>query len=90
MNSEDEVTGPINLGNPSEFTIAELANRVIDLTGSSSRIIHMALPVNDPVQRRPDISLANSILGWQPTVALNEGLLQTIPYFERLMRANAA
>jgi UDP-glucuronate decarboxylase len=90
MNSEDEVTGPINLGNPSEFTIAELANRVIDLTGSSSRIIHMALPVNDPVQRRPDITLANSILGWQPTVALNEGLLQTIPYFERLMRANAA
>jgi UDP-glucuronate decarboxylase len=90
MNSEDEVTGPINLGNPSEFTIAELANRVIDLTGSSSRIIHMALPVNDPVQRRPDITLANSILGWQPTVALNEGLLQTIPYFERFMRANAA
>jgi len=90
MNSEDEVTGPINLGNPSEFTIAELANRVIDLTGSSSRIIHMALPVNDPVRRRPDITLANSILGWQPTVALNEGLLQTIPYFERLMRANAA
>jgi UDP-glucuronate decarboxylase len=90
MNSEDEVTGPINLGNPSEFTIAELANRVIDLTGSSSRIIHMALPVNDPVQRRPDITLANSILGWQPTVALKEGLLQTIPYFERLMRANAA
>jgi UDP-glucuronate decarboxylase len=90
MNSEDEVTGPINLGNPSEFTIAELANRVIDLTGSSSRIIHMALPVNDPVQRRPDITLASSILGWQPTVALNEGLLQTIPYFERLMRANAA
>ncbi len=90
MNSEDEVTGPINLGNPSEFTIAELANRVIDLTGSSSQIIHMALPVNDPVQRRPDITLANSILGWQPTVALKEGLLQTIPYFERLMRANAA
>jgi UDP-glucuronate decarboxylase len=90
MNSEDEVTGPINLGNPSEFTIAELANQVIDLTGSSSRIIHMALPVNDPVQRRPDITLANSILGWQPTVALKEGLLQTIPYFERLMRANAA
>jgi UDP-glucuronate decarboxylase len=90
MDSPDHVTGPINLGNPGEFTILELAERVIGLTGSSSHIIHLPLPVNDPVQRRPDIVLAKSVLGWQPTVALNDGLFQTIPHFEGLMRANVA
>ena len=86
MGSPDEVTGPVNLGNPGEFTIRELAEEVIELTGSSSRIIHLPLPVDDPQQRRPDISKANELLGWKPTVALRDGLLKTIAYFERLLR----
>jgi UDP-glucuronate decarboxylase len=90
MNSPDDVTGPINLGNPGEFTILELAEKVIKMTDSSSRINHLPLPVNDPLQRRPDITLANRVLAWQPTVPLDEGLGRTIFHFERLMRANAA
>ena len=90
MDSPDEVTGPINLGNPGEFTILELAQRVIQLTGSKSQIAHLPLPVNDPAQRRPDITLAGKVLGWQPTIALDAGLQQTIPHFERKMRAVAA
>jgi UDP-glucuronate decarboxylase len=86
MATPDEITGPVNLGNPGEFTIRELAEEVIELTGSSSRIIHLALPVDDPRQRRPDISKANELFGWEPTVGLRDGLLKTIAYFERLLR----
>jgi UDP-glucuronate decarboxylase len=86
MATPDEITGPVNLGNPGEFTIRELAEEVIELTGSSSRIIHLPLPVDDPRQRRPDISKANELFGWKPTVALRDGLLKTIGYFERLLR----
>jgi len=86
MGTPDEVTGPVNLGNPGEFTIRELADEVIELTGSSSRVIHLPLPADDPRQRRPDISKANELFGWKPTVALREGLSKTITYFERLLR----
>jgi UDP-glucuronate decarboxylase len=86
MDTPDEITGPVNLGNPGEFTIRELAEEVIKLTGSSSRIIHLPLPVDDPRQRRPDISKANELFGWKPTVGLRDGLLKTIAYFERLLR----
>jgi UDP-glucuronate decarboxylase len=75
------VTGPVNLGNPGEFTIAELANLVIELTGSSSSVERMPLPADDPVRRQPDITLAKNTLGWQPTVQLREGLMRTIDYF---------
>lgn len=85
MDSPREVVGPVNLGNPGEFTILELAQRVIDLTGSQSRIVHKPLPEDDPRQRRPDISLAQAQLGWEPKVALDEGLRRTIPYFEDLL-----
>ena len=86
MGTPEEITGPVNLGNPGEFTIRELAEKVIELTGSSSRIIHMPLPVDDPKQRRPDISKANELFGWKPRVPLRDGLLKTIGYFERLFR----
>jgi UDP-glucuronate decarboxylase len=85
MGTADDVTGPMNCGNPNEFTILELAERVIDLTGSRSKIVHRPLPQDDPRQRRPDISLAHELLGWQPTVMLTEGLQKTIAYFERLL-----
>jgi UDP-glucuronate decarboxylase len=90
MDSPDDITGPINLGNPGEFTILELAQKVIKMTCSSSRIVHMPPPVNDPLQRRPDITLANKVLAWRPTIPLDEGLDHTIHHFERLMRVNAA
>ena len=77
----DGVTGPINLGNTGEFTIRELAELVVDLTGSKSEIIYRPLPQDDPMQRRPDISLAQSHLGWQPRVPLRDGLARTIAYF---------
>jgi UDP-glucuronate decarboxylase len=80
-------TGPVNLGNPGEFTILELAERIIDMTNSSSKIVHKPLPADDPTQRRPDISLARERLKWEPRVLLNEGLKPTIEYFERLLRA---
>jgi UDP-glucuronate decarboxylase len=86
MTTSDEVTGPVNLGNPGEFTIRELAEEVIQLTGSSSRIVHLPLPTDDPRQRRPDISKANELFGWKPTTTLRDGLLRTIAYFERLLR----
>ncbi|WP_457094132.1 UDP-glucuronic acid decarboxylase family protein [Microvirga sp. P5_D2] len=86
MASSRDVVGPINLGNPSEFTILELARKVIDLTGSKSKIVHRPLPQDDPRQRRPDISKAHEVLGWAPVVDLNEGLQRTIPYFEKLLR----
>jgi UDP-glucuronate decarboxylase len=90
MNSPDDVTGPINLGNPGEFTIRELAETIISLTGSKSKIVYRPLPPDDPRQRRPDISQAQASLGWQPKVPLSEGLKRTIPYFETLLSNGAA
>jgi UDP-glucuronate decarboxylase len=81
MDTDDEVTGPVNVGNPGEFTIRELATKVIELTDSKSEIIQQPLPADDPKQRRPDISLAQRLLGWEPTVRLEEGLTRTIDYF---------
>jgi UDP-glucuronate decarboxylase len=87
MESSDDVIGPINLGNPSEFTIRELAETVIDLTGSKSRLVDRPLPTDDPKQRQPDISRARELLNWRPTQALREGLLKTIAYFEDLLES---
>ena len=84
MDSPAELTGPINLGNPGEFTMLELAEQVLKLTGSHSKIIHMPLPQDDPRQRQPDIGLAKSKLGWEPKVPLAEGLKRTIEYFRQL------
>ncbi|MGH6647943.1 UDP-glucuronic acid decarboxylase family protein [Aquabacterium sp.] len=81
----DTFTGPVNLGNPQEFTVRSLAELVIEMTGSSSPIVHQPLPADDPVQRCPDISLAREQLGWSPTVELEEGLRSTIAYFEALL-----
>lgn len=85
MNSSDEFIGPVNLGNPGEFTILELAERVLRLTGSKSELVFKPLPINDPVKRCPDISLAKSELGWVPQVALDDGLRVTIEYFRRML-----
>jgi UDP-glucuronate decarboxylase len=85
MKSEDAVTGPMNLGNPTEFTIAELAHKVIDLTGSRSVIHYEPLPMDDPKQRQPEITLAREHLQWEPTVSLDEGLRHTICYFDELL-----
>jgi len=84
MNGPDEFVGPVNLGNPHEFTIAELAQLVLELTGSSSRIVTRPLPADDPVRRRPDISLARERLGWEPKVELREGLAKTIEWFRSI------
>ena len=81
MNSRDGFTGPVNLGNPGEFTMLELAEKVISLTGSSSKIIYQPLPQDDPTQRKPVIDLAKKELGWEPTIMLDEGLKRTIEYF---------
>jgi len=81
MNSEDGFTGPVNVGNPTEFTMLELAQTVIRLTGSASKLSFQPLPQDDPKQRRPDISLAQEKLGWEPTVQLEEGIRRTIAYF---------
>ena len=81
MNSPSEVTGPVNLGNPSEFTISELADLVLEKTGSASRTETRPLPQDDPKQRRPDIALARQLLNWRPKVSLDEGLDHTIRYF---------
>lgn len=85
MDSKDGVTGPINLGNPGEFTIRELAELVIELTGSKSELTHKPLPQDDPKQRQPNITLAKENLDWQPTVPLKEGLGHTIKYFDELL-----
>ena len=85
MNSAEDFTGPVNIGNPEEFTILELAETVIQMTGSPSRVIFMPLPQDDPVQRRPDISLARGKLGWEPSVPLGKGLEKTIAYFRKLI-----
>ena len=87
MSSNDAITGPVNLGNPGEFSMIELAEKVKDLTGSCSELIHKPLPMDDPKQRQPDISLAREQLGWEPTVNLEEGLKPTIAYFEQLLSA---
>jgi UDP-glucuronate decarboxylase len=86
MGSADNVTGPINIGNPTEFSILELARQVIELVGSGSRIVNQALPPDDPRQRRPDISKAQDVLGWSPRTPLAKGLERTIAYFEELLR----
>jgi UDP-glucuronate decarboxylase len=87
MNTPEGFTGPVNLGNPNEFTILELAERVIRLTGSPSKVVFRPLPADDPAQRRPDISLAKQKLGWQPTVEIEEGLRRTIDFFRTFLNA---
>src|SRR6202161_1367206 len=89
MNTADGVTGPINIGNPDEFTMLELASMVVELTASRSRIVHRPLPQDVPRQRRPDNSKANDVLGWAPHTALRDGLMCTIAYFEELLRDDA-
>ena len=85
MDTPDEVTGPVNLGNPTEFTIVQLAEQVIRLTGSKSTIVYEPLPSDDPLQRKPDITLARSTIGWEPKVPLEQGLERTIAYFRQLL-----
>ncbi len=85
MATGPEFTGPVNLGNPGEFTMLELAQQVIELTGSSSKLVFKPLPADDPMRRQPDISLAKAKLGWGPTVELKEGLTKTIAYFDNLL-----
>ncbi len=87
MQSPDDVIGPVNLGNPVEFTILELARKVIKMTGSTSKIIFRPLPSDDPIQRQPDIALAREKLGWHPAIQLGDGLLKTIEYFTGLIRS---
>jgi UDP-glucuronate decarboxylase len=87
MGTEDDFVGPINIGNPGEFTILELAEKVIAMTGSASNIINMPLPQDDPIQRQPDISLAREKIDWEPRVALDQGLGRTIAYFDKLLSA---
>ncbi len=90
MDSATELTGPINLGNPAEFTIADLAQKIINFTNSRSRLVFRPLPENDPIQRRPDITLAREWLQWEPRVSLEEGLARTVSYFDQLVGARAA
>jgi UDP-glucuronate decarboxylase len=91
MNTGDDFTGPVNIGNPGEFTMLELAENIIDLTGSKSKITHMPLPQDDPTQRQPDITLAKEKLNdWKPTVQLRDGLTKTINYFDQLIAAKKA
>jgi UDP-glucuronate decarboxylase len=85
MNSSAEVVGPMNLGNQCEFTILELAEKVLHFTGSKSRLVFMPLPQDDPRQRQPNISLAREKLGWEPVVPLEDGLKETIAYFKKLL-----
>ena len=87
MNADDSVVGPINMGNPGEFTMLELAEKVLRLTGSNSKLIHMPLPQDDPRQRQPDISKARQYLDWAPTVELEQGLQSTIAYFKQVISA---
>ncbi len=89
MATAENITGPVNIGNENEFSIIELARLVRELTGSSSGITHLPLPENDPVKRRPDISYARELIGWETRVQLREGLEKTIPYFEQLLRKSS-
>jgi len=86
MNSPENVTGPINIGNPGEFTIRELAEKILLVVGSKSKIVERPLPEDDPKQRQPNIELAEKLLGWRPTINLDEGLQKTIAYFDELLR----
>ncbi len=88
MKTDVDVTGPINIGNPAEFTMIELAEMITKLTNSSSPIKHLPLPQDDPKQRQPDITLARNTLGWEPKIPLEEGLKKTIAYFEQHLRNN--
>ena len=82
MNSGDDITGPVNIGNPGEFTIKELAEKVIEMTGSKSKLIYLPLPSDDPMQRKPNIEKAKKLLDWEPKIALEDGLKKTIEYFD--------
>ena len=84
MRTSDSVTGPVNLGNPGEFTVRELAETIIRITGSKSKIVYKPLPQDDPARRKPDVTLARELLGWTPAIALEDGLRQTIDYFRNL------
>ena len=88
MATPDDTTGPINLGNPHEITVRELAERIIAMTGAASRIVHQPLPMDDPLQRCPDITLARATLNWEPRIDLEKGLAQTIAYFVKLLQRN--
>jgi len=88
MNSADDFFGPVNIGNPDEFTILQLAQMIIDLTGGSSKIDFQPLPADDPTQRKPDITLAQQKLGWQPKIALEQGLITTIQYFRDTLKTS--
>ena len=88
MMNQDKIIGPVNIGNPGEFTMLELAKEVLDLTGSKSKIVYKPLPGDDPKMRRPNIDLAKSALGWEPTIPLRQGLEKTIVYFEELLKNN--
>ena len=90
MNTDDSFTGPVNIGNPSEFTIKQLAEKVIEMTNSSSELVYKELPSDDPTQRRPDITLAKEAMDWEPKVALEEGLRHTIEYFDSLLSDETA
>jgi UDP-glucuronate decarboxylase len=90
MDAPDDITGPVNLGNPVETSVGELARIIIDLTGSRSKIVHRPLPVDDPIQRCPDISMAKAVLDWEPKTALRPGLERTIAYFEKLLSKRGA
>jgi UDP-glucuronate decarboxylase len=85
MATNDSVTGPINIGNPNEFTILELATKIIEMVGAKSKIVRRPLPENDPRQRQPDITLAKKHLSWEPRTQLQEGLTRTIAYFETML-----
>ena len=89
MGTDRSVTGPINTGNPNEFTIKQLADLVVEMVNSGSRVVYHDLPVDDPRQRKPDISKAKAVLGWEPTIQLREGLGKTIAYFDELLRSQA-
>jgi UDP-glucuronate decarboxylase len=88
MNTSDDIIGPINLGNPGEFTMLELADKVKEITGNKNDIIFEPLPKDDPKQRRPDIALAKQVLHWAPKVSLDEGLVKTIDYFRNVLYTN--
>jgi UDP-glucuronate decarboxylase len=88
MDSRDSFTGPVNIGNPTEFSILELAKKIIDITGSKSKIKYEKLPLDDPKQRKPDITLVKKELDWLPKVEIEEGLTKTIKYFENILKNN--
>jgi len=87
MATDDTFTGPVNIGNPVEFTMLDLAEKIIQLTGTKSKLVFRPLPSDDPLQRQPDISLAKEKLSWEPKIKLEEGLVQTIAYFDNLLKS---